>query len=216
MLQALIAADRYKIVRSYRFLFQGANSAGPFAIKVHWSDRNAQSPNVDYLIQTVSAPIIQRMKADIERCGTARWGEHAIFGRDSITLTAPGREIPYRDIVEAKLAEGFMSGELVLRSRDNFRAKIKSKVENFYPGFYFLLDRIPAQAQPREARADVFERPVHRIRFIKASGSFLVASAMLSIPLLVPVDAFGNVFLLSLAGFLILAAGYHLWRGLKG
>ena len=80
-----------------------------------------------------------------------------------------------------------MSGELVLRSRDGFRAKIKSKVENFYPDFYFLLDHIPAQAQPQESRADVFEQPIRRIRFILAGGLFLVALAMLSIPLLVPV-----------------------------
>ncbi len=156
------------------------------------------------------------MKADIERSGTACWGAHAQFGKDSITLTASGQEIPYRDLVEAKLAEGFLSGELVLRSRDGFRAKIKSNVENFYPGFYFLLDQIPAQAQPQETRADVFEQPVRRMRFILAGGLFLVALAMLSIPMLVPVDAFGNVFGLSLAVFLVLAAGYHLWRGLKG
>src|SRR5208337_1905175 len=85
MVRATIRSGPHKIVRDCKFLFQGSNSDGPFTFKINWCERDAQSPNVDYLIQTVSAPIIQRMKADIDRCGTARWGEHAIFGKDSIT-----------------------------------------------------------------------------------------------------------------------------------
>jgi hypothetical protein len=209
---AILNFQRYNL-RVYKLKLQGSDSVGPFAVNVQWSARESQSPNIDYLIRAASAPIAHRMKADIERCGTARWGEHAVFGKDSVTIAPSGHEFLYRDIAAVKLAQGFLSGQLVLRSRDGSRATIKSKADNFYPGYYFLLSQIPPQSKPRQTQADVFEKPVHRIRLIAAIGFLAVALAILSLPLLVPIPDKTMMFVM--AGGFLLASAVFLWWSRK-
>ena len=173
-------------------LLPRTNSDGPFAIAIDWIGRDDLSPNVDYLIKTASAAIVQRMKANIQRSDAVCWGNHASFGKQSITLTASWREgDPLSRCRRGEACRGVQRGELVLRGRDGFRATIKSNVENFYPGFYFLLGA-PPPAQPQEDRADVFEKPVRRVAcFLWRADCSSVALATLSLPLLVPVDCAG-------------------------
>jgi hypothetical protein len=203
--------------RDYKFRLGGRNAEGPVTISTRWWERGGgSSKNADFLIRAAAAPITRRMRADLERCGTAHWGGVATFGPQLLTLNRTGGDIAYRDIVATTFREGFLQGELLITTADGRSAKIKPSEENFYPGYHLLQELIADQARPCDTRPDVFVRPIRRIRFVVGGSFLLLTLGMLCLPLLVPLDALGWDFLLMFAGFSASFATFALWRALRG
>jgi hypothetical protein len=184
--------------RTYKFVLQGSDSAGPFTFrpcfsrgKPFWRRRKSNSSDVDYLIRAAARPIVCRMKEDIQRQGATRWIGNAMLTGASLVLSDIGREIPYVEIRQMRLSQGFLNGNLQLACRDGFRTTIMAGKENFYPGYYFLLEKVPPESTPGDTSADAFAKPVRRIYLIRAIGFFLVAGAIMTLLLLVKVDELG-------------------------
>jgi hypothetical protein len=214
-LRVIITSDPHKIICTYKFLLSGSDGNGPFTISVRWGERQGQSSNADFLIRRASEPIARRIEAEIDRKGGASWGKQIVLGKSSLIVTASGREISYSDLVEAKLVEGFMTGDLLLRSRDGLRLRINSKTENFYPGYRFLSAQISQQLQSNDEMLDEFEPLRRRIRFVLGGGLIVVAIAILSLIILAPVDDFGRNFIFITASVLAIVATYQIWRGVS-
>jgi hypothetical protein len=107
---------------------------------------------------------------------------------------------------------GFMSGTLEIQCRDGFRTAIKASKENFYPGYYMLLQSLPAPSRPDDISPAALNLPLRRICLVRAIGCFVLAAGIMTLPLLAPVDDFGWYFCLSLSGLCTLLGVFNLWR----
>ncbi len=202
-------------IRTYDFRLDGRNAEGPFATRFKWQVAGSHSPEADNLITAAAAPITERMKKELETRGSVRWAKTAVLAANGLIAEDQGRQVAYADLTDATIQQGLTTGTLVIRGRDDFKVKIKTTGENFFPGYYLLIEKLPPEVAPTMAEADHFRVPVRRTCRLLAAGMLLLALVMLAFPLLAPLDALGQLFTFAFAGLFTLGAVASFLRSRK-
>ena len=127
-----------------------------------------------------------------------------------------GRQVAYADLTDATIQQGLTTGSLVIRGRDDFKVKIKTTGENFFPGYYLLIEKLPPEVAPTMAEADHFRAPVRRTCRLLAAGMLLLALVMLAFPLLSCWMHWANFSHFAFAGLFTLGAVASFLRSRKG
>jgi hypothetical protein len=168
----------FRGIRVYDFELSGRNAEGPFSTRFDWKAAARHSPEADYIIKAAAAPIVDRMRAELETRESVRWTKTAVLTADGLMSVDEGRQVAYADISSATIQQGISTGTLIVTGRDRFEALISTTVDNFFPGYFLLIERLSPDAAPKTMEADRFSNPVRAPCFVLAAGFFVMALGM--------------------------------------
>ncbi len=210
-----ISAGIYTVkqTKTTKLCLDGINADGPLTIRVKISEFAGKSANGDHVVEKVSAAIVDQLKESLRTTGSAQCGNLATLATNSMLLHSDGREVTYRDIVAVRLTAAFFRGDLLIRTADGFKTRIKLTEPNAYPLYYLLRSLVAAEVNVQTNVPSAYELSSRGLFFILSAGLLVLAAPLVALLVIIRAPILHAVLVAVVAMFL--ASGVFLWLGLR-